>query len=53
MDLVVYSKYYRFRTPERQLEIDEYLRRNLKNPGISRMVLFCESKWTGRKEPCP
>jgi hypothetical protein len=37
MDLVVYSQYYRTRTPERQLEIDECLRRK------SRMVLFCES----------
>jgi hypothetical protein len=43
MDLVVYSQYYRTRTPERQLEIDECLRRNLNHPGISRMVLFCES----------
>lgn len=37
MDLVAYSQYYRTRTPERQLEIDECLRRN--HP----MVLFCES----------
>ena len=43
MDLVVYSQYYRTRTPERQLEIDECLRRNLNHPGISRVVLFCES----------
>ena len=43
MDLVAYSQYYRTRTPERQLEIDECLRRNLNHPGISRMVLFCES----------
>ena len=43
MDIVVYSQYYRTRTPERQLEIDECLRRNLNHPGISRMVLFCES----------
>ena len=43
MDLVVYSQYYRTRTPDRQLEIDECLRRNLNHPGISRMVLFCES----------
>ena len=43
MDIVVYSQYYRTRTPERQLEIDGCLRRNLNHPGISRMVLFCES----------
>jgi hypothetical protein len=43
MDLVVYSQYYRTRTADRQLEIDECLRRNLNHPGISRMVLFCES----------
>ncbi len=43
MQIVVYSQYYRTRTPERQLEIDECLRRNLNHPGISRMVLFCES----------
>ena len=43
MDLVVYSQYYRTSSPERQLEIDECLRRNLNHPGISRMVLFCES----------
>ena len=43
MDLVVYSQYYRTRSRERQLEIDECLRRNLNHPGISRMVLFRES----------
>lgn len=43
MEIVVYSQYYRSRTPDRQLEIDECLRRNLNHPGISRMVLFCES----------
>ena len=43
MELVVYSQYYRTRTPERQVEIDECLRRNLNHPGISRIVLFCES----------
>lgn len=43
MDLVVYSQYYRTRTPDRQLEIDECLRCNLNHPGLSRMVLFCES----------
>ena len=43
MDLVVYSQCYRTRTPERQLEIDECLRCNLHHPGITRMVLFCES----------
>jgi hypothetical protein len=43
MELVVYSQYYRTTTPERQLEIDECLRRNLNHPGISRIVLFCES----------
>jgi len=43
MDLVLYSQYYRTRSPERQLEIDECLRRNLNHPGISRVVLFCES----------
>ncbi|MFM7360299.1 MAG: hypothetical protein ACKO25_00425 [Cyanobium sp.] len=43
MDLVLYIQIYRTRTPERQLEIDECLRRNLNHPGISRIVLFCES----------
>jgi hypothetical protein len=43
MDLIVYSQYYRTRTPDRQLEIDECLRRNLNHPGISRMALFTES----------
>lgn len=43
MDLVVYSQTYRTRTPERQLELDECLRRNLNHPGISCVVLFCES----------
>jgi hypothetical protein len=42
VDLIAYSQTYRTRTPERQLEIDECLRRNLNNPGISRMVLFSE-----------
>jgi hypothetical protein len=43
MEIVVYSQYYRTRTADRQLEIDECLRRNLNHPGISRIVLFCES----------
>ena len=43
MELVIYSQYYRTRSPERQKEIDECLRRNLNHPGISRIVLFCES----------
>ena len=43
MDVVVYSQYYWTRTPHRQREINECLRRNLNHPGISRMVLFCES----------
>jgi len=43
MQVVAYSQYYRTSTPERQLEIDECLRRNLNHPGISRMVLFTES----------
>lgn len=43
MDLVVYSQFYRARTPERQLEIEECLRRNLNHPGISRMVVFTEN----------
>ena len=43
MELVVYSQYYRTSTPERQLEIDECLRRNLNHPGINPIVLFCES----------
>ena len=43
MEIVINSQYYRTRTPERQLEIDECLRRNLNHPGISRVVLFCES----------
>lgn len=43
MDIVVYSQYYRTRTPERQLEIDECLRINLNHADISRVILFCES----------
>ena len=43
MELVVYSQYYRTRTPERQREIDQCLWRNLNHPSISRMVLFYES----------
>ena len=43
MEIFVYSQYYRTRSPERQLEIDECLRRNLNHPDISRVVLFCES----------
>jgi hypothetical protein len=43
MDLVVYTQYYRCKTPDRQLEIDECLRRNLNHPGISKVVLFKES----------
>lgn len=41
--IIAYSQYYRTRTPDRQLEINECLRRNLNHPGISRMVLFTES----------
>jgi hypothetical protein len=43
MDLVVYSQYYRCKTADRQLEIDECLRRNLNHPGIRKLVLFKES----------
>ena len=43
MDLVAYNLYYRARTSDRQLEIDQYLRRNQHHPGFSRMVLFCKS----------
>jgi hypothetical protein len=43
MDLVVYTQYYRCKTADRQLEIDECLRRNLNHPGISKVVLFKES----------
>ena len=43
MEFDVYSQYYRTRTPEWQLKIDECLLRNLNHPSISRMVLFCES----------
>jgi hypothetical protein len=43
MDLTVYTQYYRCKTPDRQLEIDECLRRNLNHPGISKVVLFKES----------
>ena len=35
MEIVVYSQYYRSRTPDQQLEIDARLRRNLNHPGIS------------------
>jgi hypothetical protein len=43
MNLVVYAQYYRCKTADRQLEIDECLRRNLNHPGISKVVLFKES----------
>jgi hypothetical protein len=43
MYLIVYNQCDRTRSPERQLEIDECLRRNLSHPGISRVVLYCES----------
>jgi hypothetical protein len=43
MEIVVKGLYYRTRTPERQLEIEECLRRDLNHPGISRVVLLCES----------
>ncbi len=43
MDLVVYTQYYRCKTADRQLEIDECLRRNLNHPGICKVVLFKES----------
>lgn len=43
MDLTVYTQYYRRKTPDRQREIDECLRRNLNHPGISKVVLFNES----------
>jgi len=39
MEITVYNQYYRTRTRERQLELDDCLRRNLNHPGISRMVL--------------
>jgi hypothetical protein len=43
MDLTVYTQYYRCKTPDRQREIDECLRRNLNHPGISKVVFFKES----------
>lgn len=43
MDLAVYSQYYRTDTLERQLKIDQNLRRNLNHPFISGMMLFCQS----------
>jgi hypothetical protein len=43
MDLVVYTQTYRCKSADRQLEIDECLRRNLNHAGISRVVLFKES----------
>jgi hypothetical protein len=43
MNLVVYAQYYRCKTADRQLEVDECLRRNLNHPGISKVVLFKES----------
>lgn len=43
MDVVVYTHYYQTRTANRQLEIDECLRRNLKHPRISKVVLFKEA----------
>ncbi len=43
MEIFRYSQYYHTRTLERHLEIDECLRRILNHPGISLIVLFCES----------
>jgi hypothetical protein len=43
MELVVHAQYYRCKTADRQLEIDECLRRNLNHPGIRKLVLFKES----------
>ena len=40
MELVVYTQYYRFKSTNRQLEIDECLRRNRNHPGISKVMLF-------------
>jgi hypothetical protein len=43
MDVVVYTQYYRCKTADRQLEIDEWLRRTLNHPDIRKVVLFKES----------
>jgi hypothetical protein len=43
VDLTLYTQYYRCKTSDRQLEIDECLRRNLNHPGISKVVLFREA----------
>jgi hypothetical protein len=43
MKLVVDTQTYRCKSADRQLEIDECLRRNLNHPGISKVVLFKES----------
>jgi hypothetical protein len=43
MKLVVYTQTYRCKSADRQLEIDECLRRNLNHPGIRKVVLFKES----------
>ena len=43
MDLTLYAQTYRCKTPERQQELDECLRRNLNHPGIRKVVLFKES----------
>jgi GDP-L-fucose synthase len=43
MNLTVYTQYYRCKTADRQLEIDECLRRNLNHPGISKVMLFKQS----------
>jgi hypothetical protein len=43
MKIAVYTQYYRTRTADRQLEIDECLRRNLNHPEISKVVLFKEA----------
>ena len=43
MEIVVYSQYYRTKTPDRQAEIDECLYRNLNHPFISKIILFRES----------
>ena len=43
MGLTPYTQYYRCKTADRQREIDEYLRRNVNQPGILKLVMFKES----------
>ncbi|PSB36504.1 exostosin domain-containing protein [Aphanothece minutissima] len=42
MRLILYTQYYRARTPERQAELDHCLRSNLQHPALDQVVLLRE-----------